>query len=34
MEGYAKIACLMGEFPEVAIFRRFGALNAQNLLCL
>jgi hypothetical protein len=24
----------MGTFPETAIFRRFGALNAQNLLCL
>lgn len=24
----------MGEFPEVAIFRRFAALNAQNLLYL
>jgi hypothetical protein len=34
MEGYAKMAFLMGEFPEVAIFRRFGALNAQNLLYL
>jgi hypothetical protein len=32
MEGYAKLARLMGEFPEVALFRRFGALNAQNLL--
>ena len=24
----------MGEFPEVAIFQRFGALNAQNMLYL
>jgi hypothetical protein len=32
MEGHAKIASLMGEYPEVAIIRRFGALNAQNLL--
>lgn len=28
------MAMLMGEFPEVGIFRRFGALNAQNLLYL
>ena len=34
MEGYAKLASLMGAYPEVAIFRRFSALNAQNLLYL
>lgn len=34
MEGYAKIAHLMGEHPEFAIFRRFRALNMQNLLYL
>ena len=34
MEGYAKLASLMGAHPEVAILRRFGALNAQNLLYL
>jgi hypothetical protein len=34
MEGYAKIASLMGRYPEVAIIRRFGALNAQNILYL
>jgi hypothetical protein len=34
MEGYAKLAALMGDHPEVAIFRRFGAVNAQNLLYL
>ena len=34
MEGYARLASLMGAYPEVAIFRRFGALNAQNLLYL
>jgi hypothetical protein len=34
IEGYAKLAWLMGAHPEVAIFRRFGALNAQNLLYL
>ncbi|KAF6234304.1 hypothetical protein HO173_007498 [Letharia columbiana] len=32
MEGYAKLASLMGANPEVAILRRFGAMNAQNLL--
>jgi hypothetical protein len=32
MEGHAKIASLMGRYPEVAITRRFGALNARNLL--
>lgn len=34
MEGYAKLASLMGAHPEVAILRRFGALNTQNLLYL
>lgn len=34
MEGYAKIASIMGSHPEVAVLRRFGALNAQNLLYL
>ena len=34
MEGYAKLASLMGAHPEVAIFRRFGALGVQNLLYL
>ena len=34
MEGYAKLASIMGSHPEVAILRRFGALNAQNLLYL
>ena len=32
MEGYAKIASLMGAYPEVAILRRFRALNIQSLL--
>jgi hypothetical protein len=32
--GYAQLASLMGAHPEVAVFRRFGALNAQNLLYL
>lgn len=34
MEGYAKLASLMGAYPEVAILRRFGALGIQNLLYL
>lgn len=34
MDGYAKIGSLMGEYPEVAIFKRFGALNMENLLFL
>jgi hypothetical protein len=34
MEGYAKLALLMGEHPEHGIFRRFATLNAQNLLYL
>jgi hypothetical protein len=32
MEGYAKVAQLMSTHPEFAIFRRFRALNVQNLL--
>jgi hypothetical protein len=34
MNGYSKLASLMGSHPELAIFRRFGTLNAQNLLYL
>jgi hypothetical protein len=34
MNGYSKLASLMGAHPELAIFRRFGTLNAQNLLYL
>jgi hypothetical protein len=30
--GYHRLAQLMGTFPEVAIYRRFGDLNALNLL--
>lgn len=30
--GYPKLAAKIEVLPEVAIFRRFGALNAQNLL--
>ena len=33
-EGYSRLATMMGAHPEVAIYRRFGALNAQNLLYL
>ena len=31
-KGYPKLALLMGEFPDVAIFRRFGSLSALNLM--
>lgn len=31
---YPRLSEFMGLWPEVAIFRRFGALNAQNLLFL
>lgn len=34
MDGYAKLATLMGAYPEVAIIRRFSALNAQSILYL
>ena len=34
MEGYAKLAQLMGTFDDFAIFRSFKALNYQNLLYL
>jgi hypothetical protein len=32
--GYPKLAGLKGRLPQLGIFRRFGALNAQNLLYL
>jgi hypothetical protein len=34
VNGYSKLASLMGHYPEVAIFRRFNALNARSLLYL
>jgi hypothetical protein len=34
MAGYPRLASIMGAYPEVGVFRRFGALNAQNLLYL
>ncbi|KAI4632123.1 uncharacterized protein J4E87_001594 [Alternaria ethzedia] len=34
VKGYPKLARQMGVFPESAIFRSFGALNAKNLLYL
>jgi hypothetical protein len=34
MEGYTKLATLMGAYPEVAILRRFAALNIKNILYL
>lgn len=32
--GYTDLALLMGQYPESAIYRRFSALNAENLLYL
>jgi hypothetical protein len=32
--GYTALASWMGKFPEAAVFRRFSALNAKNLLYL
>ncbi|KAI4920753.1 uncharacterized protein J4E92_008397 [Alternaria infectoria] len=32
VKGYPKLAAQMEILPELAVFRRFGALNAQNLL--
>lgn len=32
VEGYPTLACHMGACPDSSIFRRFGALNARNLL--
>ena len=34
MEGYSKLASLMGTYSDTLIFRHFGALSAQNLLYL
>jgi hypothetical protein len=34
MAGYNMLGSMMGAHPEVAIVRRFGALNAQNILYL
>ncbi len=34
MEGYSKLAQMMGLDSELAIFRRFATLNLQNLLYL
>ena len=34
MDGYAKLASLMGVYPEVGIVRRFGTLSLQNILHL
>ena len=34
MECYSKLASLMGAYPDMLIFRRCGALSAQNLLYL
>jgi hypothetical protein len=32
--GYEGLARFMGTYPELAIFRRFGALNLQNIIYL
>jgi hypothetical protein len=32
--GYEGLARFMGAYPELAIFRRFGALNLQNIIYL
>jgi hypothetical protein len=32
--GYRHLASAMGQSPQLAIFKRFGTLNAQNLLYL
>jgi hypothetical protein len=34
VRGYPKLAGQMAILPKIAIFRRFGALNARNLLYL
>ncbi|KAG9556937.1 hypothetical protein KCU71_g11189, partial [Aureobasidium melanogenum] len=33
-QGYHRLADIMGRYPDIAIFRRFGCLNMMNLLCL
>jgi hypothetical protein len=32
INGYPSVACMMGRFPDLAVFRRFRALNAKSLL--
>ena len=32
LDGYPRLANLVGQYPGMAIFRRFSRLNAQNLL--
>lgn len=34
LDGYLKLSAFQSSFPESAIFRKFGALNLQNLLYL
>jgi hypothetical protein len=34
LQGYTKLASLLGAHPDLAIYRRFGKLNAKNLLYL
>lgn len=33
MEGYAKLSSLISTDSEFAMYRKFGALNTQSLLC-
>ena len=32
VEGYDRLGQLISELPETAVFRRFGALSAEDLL--
>lgn len=34
LQGYPKMAALMGDFQDVAIFRRFGSLTMLNLMSI
>lgn len=34
VEGYAKLANLQAQYPELSIYRRFAGLSARNLLYL
>jgi|SRR5947207_3430046 len=34
MTGYDKLAALIGKYPSLAIYRRFGALSAKVLLSM
>ena len=34
MTGYDELSTLIGSYPELAMFRRFGPLSAKVLLCM